>query len=285
MSLPVRSVLIIANLCKARAGDLAESVCDEMSRRSIPCEKYTYEGVPELPLPSGRYDLAFSLGGDGTVLFASRVVSPLSVPIIGVNVGDFGFLTETTEADWLTAFDQYCDGKLEIYERLVQNILIRRDGAEKRSFVGLNDTVVSASGISRIVRLSVTVGGELLGRYRADGVIVSTPTGSTAHGMAAGGPILDPRIDAQVINPICAFTLSNRPVVVPGGEPIIIEVEEEQRTDVVLTVDGQMVEPLEPGDRVVVQKSSAAAHIVRAADRRFYEVLRSKLNWSGGPET
>ena len=159
-----------------------------------------------------------------------------------------------------------------------------RDGQEIVRFLGLNDTVVSAAGISKIIRLSVSVGGELLGRYRADGIIVSTPTGSTAHSAAAGGPILDPRIDAQVINPICPFTLSHRPVVVPGNEEIAVEVEREQRTDVVLTVDGQIVEPLLPGDSVIVSRSSAAARIVRAADRSFYEVLRNKLNWSGGPE-
>jgi len=281
----VARVLIIANLNKPRAGELAEEVCRTLTQEGITCEKFTFSGIPETSPPDGDYDLAFSLGGDGTVLYASRILSGRAVPIIGVNVGDFGFLTETTEAEWHTAFEQYRSGTLNISERLVQQVTVVRQGEETARFLGLNDTVVSAAGISKIIRLSVSVGGELLGRYRADGIIVSTPTGSTAHSAAAGGPILDPRIDAQVINPICPFTLSHRPVVAPGNEEITVEVECEQRTDVVLTVDGQIVEPLLPGDSVIVSRASSAARIVRAADRSFYEVLRNKLNWSGGPES
>jgi NAD+ kinase len=284
LSRPVRRVLIIANLHKPRADDLAEEICRELTSEGIRCDLFKFNGLPEDSPPDEEYDVAFSLGGDGTVLYASRILSERSIPIIGVNVGDFGFLTETTEDEWRTAFEQYRSGELDIAERLIQEITLERASTAVASFVGLNDTVISAAGIAKIIRLSVRIGDVLLGRYRADGIIISTPTGSTAHSAAAGGPILDPGIDAMVVNPICAFTLSHRPVVVPGGDTIIIDVEPVQRTEVVLTVDGQVVEPLVPGDRVVIRKSSSVARIVRAPNRTFYEVLRNKLNWSGGPE-
>ncbi|MDR0710284.1 MAG: NAD(+)/NADH kinase, partial [Spirochaetaceae bacterium] len=153
----------------------------------------------------------------------------------------------------------------------------------------LNDAVISASGIAKIIRLEVSsTGGALdgqimsLGRYRSDGLIVATPTGSTAYSVAAGGPILDPEIDALIINPICPFTLSNRPIVVPAGETIIVEVEAEQRSRVLLTVDGQRSFPLEPGDRVFIRKAPFTAKIVASGRRGFYRALQTKLNWSGG---
>jgi NAD+ kinase len=157
--------------------------------------------------------------------------------------------------------------------------------------------VISASGIAKLLRLKVEsldeAGGALagedyaaermpLGRYRSDGLIVATPTGSTAYSVAAGGPILDPEIDALIINPICPFTLSNRPIVVPAHETIIIDVEEEQRSTVMLTVDGQVSFPLEPGDKVLVRRSAHDARLIASPRQGFYRALQSKLNWSGG---
>jgi NAD+ kinase len=144
--------------------------------------------------------------------------------------------------------------------------------------------VVSASGISRIVRLRLSLSQAYLGEYRADGMIVSTPTGSTAYSAAAGGPILEPEMEALIINPICPFTLSNRPLVVRGTETVHIEVMKKQRTDLNLTVDGQSTVPLKPGDTIEVRAGAKKAHIIRSDKRNFFEVLRSKLNWSGGPD-
>lgn len=279
----VRSVLIIANLHKDRAGDVAEVIRDALTEEGISAVVFKFRGKPAPP-PADHYDLCFSLGGDGTVLFASRVLSQRPIPIIGVNMGDFGFLTEITEVEWREAFDDYRAGRLEIADRILQDVTVERAGQQIASFTGLNDTVISAAGIAKIIRLSVRLGETNLGNYRADGIIVATPTGSTAHSAAAGGPILDPRMDAMVINPICPFTLSHRPIVVPGTDTVTITVEEQQRTEVLMTVDGQLVFPLEAGDRVVVRRSAACARIVRARYRSFYDVLRNKLNWSGGPE-
>ena len=283
LSRSVRNVLIIANLHKERAGEVAEAIRDELSEEGISAVVFKFRGKPAPP-PTDHYDLCFSLGGDGTVLFASRVLSRRPIPIIGINMGDFGFLTEIIESEWREAFEEYRTGALEIADRILQEVTVERAGEQIASFTGLNDTVISAAGIAKIIRLSVRLGEANLGNYRADGIIVATPTGSTAHSAAAGGPILDPRMDAMVINPICPFTLSHRPIVVPGSETVTIAVEEQQRTDVLMTVDGQLVFPLEAGDRVVVRRSAACARIVRARRRSFYDVLRNKLNWSGGPE-
>ena len=282
LSRDVRTVLIIANLHKERAGDAADRIEAALTRDGVSATVFKFEGKPR-DLPRGSYDLAFSLGGDGTVLFAARALAAARVPIIGVNMGDFGFLTEIAEDEWREAFTEYCSGRLEVAERIIQEVSVERDGASIARFVGLNDTVISAAGIAKIIRLSVRLGGTLLGNYRADGIIVATPTGSTAHSAAAGGPILDPRLSALIINPICPFTLSHRPVVVPGDETIEIIVEEQQRTDVLLTVDGQLIQPLESGDRIRIQRSDDCAQIVHARRRSFYDVLRTKLRWAGGP--
>ena len=284
MQRPVRNVLVIANLHKPKAGELAGTIAESLRSDGIFVEVYAFSGKPD-PAPGNQYDLAFSLGGDGTVLFASRILWGKDVPIIGVNLGDLGFLTETDALDWRKAFDEYRSGELEISERLLQEVTVHRAGEDIATYVGLNDTVISAAGIAKLVRLTVRLGQVPVGRYRADGIIVATPTGSTAHSAAAGGPILDPRMDAMIINPICPFTLSNRPVVVPGSDTIHIDVEHQQRTEVLLTVDGQLVLPLEAGDRVSVGSSRQAARIVCAGKRDFYEVLRGKLNWSGGSRT
>ncbi len=282
MKRSVRDVLIIANLHKGRAGEVAEEMAVQLRKEGCHVEVFPFTGKPQAP-PVNHYDLAFSLGGDGTVLFASRILSSTSVPIIGVNMGDFGFLTEISETEWHDAFDEFRAGRLEIAERIPQAVIVVRDGAEIASFSGLNDTVISAAAIAKIIRLSISLSGVSLGRYRADGVIIATPTGSTAHSAAAGGPILDPRMDAMIINPICPFTLSHRPIVVPGSETIQIDVEDQQRTEVLLTVDGQLVFPLRAGDCVRIERGEASARIVRARHRNFYEVLRNKLKWSGEP--
>ena len=283
MSRSVQSVLIIANLHKDRTGEVAEVIRDALTAEGINAVVFKFGGKPT-SLPTDHYDLAFSLGGDGTVLYASRVLASRPIPIIGVNMGDFGFLTEIMESEWREAFDDFRAGRLEIADRILQDVRVERDGKEAARFVGLNDTVITAAGIAKIIRLSVHLGDASLGDYRADGIIVATPTGSTAHSAAAGGPILDPRMDAFIINPICPFTLSHRPVVVPGYETISIRVDQQQRTEVLLTVDGQLVFPLLADDIVTVRRSDSCARIVRAGKRSFYDVLRNKLNWSGGPE-
>ena len=217
------------------------------------------------------------------MLFSARILSYAAVPILAVNLGDFGFITEVTRDEWKVAFDKYRAGVLGVSQRLMIAVVVERHGRTAAAFTGLNDTVVSAGGISKIINLRVRLGQTPVGRYRADGVMVATPTGSTAYSAAAGGPLLHPEMDAMILNPISPFTLSHRPLVVPADEQICIEVEENQRTELILTVDGQSVFPLIPLDRVLVKQAETKARIVRSDVRTFYEVLRAKLNWSGEP--
>lgn len=282
MAVDIRRVLVIANLQKNGVSEVTDEVRDYLEKRGIEVVVFGYRGRPAHPTVE-EFDLAISLGGDGTVLFSARILSYSAIPILAVNLGDFGFITEVTRDEWTEAFDKYCAGELGVGERLMIAVGVERSGIEVARFTGLNDTVVSAGGISKIVKLSVQLGDSSVGRYRADGVMVATPTGSTAYSAAAGGPILHPEMEAMILNPISPFTLAHRPLVVPAEEVIYIEVEEEQRTNVILTVDGQSVFPLQPRDRICVCRAPTKARIIRSDVRTFYEVLRSKLNWSGEP--
>ncbi|MDA3941856.1 MAG: NAD(+)/NADH kinase, partial [Spirochaetia bacterium] len=161
-------------------------------------------------------------------------------------------------------------------------VMVERNGKRVAFHKVLNDSVNSSNGISNIIKLTLQINETDLGKYRADGIIVATPTGSTAYSISAGGPILDPEMEALIINPICPFTLSNRPIVVSGNEVVTITVEEGQRTDVILSVDGQDAYPLKSGDKIIVERSQTKALLIRSDKRNFYDILRSKLNWSGG---
>lgn len=279
----IRSVLIIANTGKSPSQDLASAMEAFFTESGIHADLFYYEGVAhDIPIER-EYDLAITLGGDGTVLFASRVLAAHQVPILPVNLGDFGFISEVGHAEWREAYESYVAGEIVAGSRFVLQVCVYRDGAEFCRFRGLNDAVVSSEGISRMVRLSVSLGQQHLGTYKADGVMVATPTGSTAYSAAAGGPILHPEMDAMILNPICPFTLSHRPIVLPPDEEVRISVDHPQRTNVALTVDGQSLTPLSAGDYVLVRASGERARIIRSDQRTFYEVLRRKLNWSGGP--
>ncbi|TVR68298.1 MAG: NAD(+)/NADH kinase [Spirochaetaceae bacterium] len=280
----IRSILVIANTAKPGARELGlaiESFCRE---QGIQARLFLYDGIAHTVPLENHFELAVTLGGDGTVLFASRVLAEHNVPILPVNLGEFGFISEVGHDEWRHALTAFLAGRIGIGNRLVLDVHVRRDGNDLCSLRGLNEAVISAGGISRMVRLTVRLSDQYLGTYRADGVMVATPTGSTAYSAAAGGPILHPEMDAMILNPICPFTLSHRPIVLPADEVVEIRVDHEQRTDVALTVDGQSMIPLEPGDAVIVRAGSEKARIVRSDRRTFYEVLRTKLNWAGGPD-
>lgn len=278
----IRSVLIIANAAKPLAVQLAGEIEAYLAHQGIAC--YVYEGAPQDALDFQSFDLALTLGGDGTVLFASRVLAGRNIPILPVNLGDFGFISEVGHNEWQQAFERYRAGDIAAGDRVVLDVCVQRAGETIARFRGLNDAVVASAGMSKIVRLSVRLSHQYLGSYRADGIIVATPTGSTAYSAAAGGPILHPEMEALILNPICPFTLSHRPIVLPKEERVQIALAEHQRTEIVLTVDGQSRLALFPLDIITVVISDRKTHIVRSDRRTFYEVLRTKLNWSGGPD-
>jgi NAD+ kinase len=287
MALFKRAVLFI-NLHKNNAQALAAEICAELEGRGLEARIFAFEGKGLCP--EDGYDLAFSLGGDGTVLYAARAMAPLGTPIIPVNLGTLGFIAAVQPGAWRTILDRWEAGTAPVSERFMMEIAVER--REKRINLGscLNDAVISAMGIAKIIRLRVDSSippfqGEKgdfirLGEYRSDGLIVATPTGSTGYSVASGGPILEPEMEAIIINPICPFTLSNRPIVLSPGETVIVTVEEEQRSGVLLTVDGQVTEPLEPGDRIYIKQAPFRAMLVASGRRAFYNALRTKLAWS-----
>lgn len=274
---PIRKVFLLANLDKPGVGELVPQLEQYFDERKIFVEDFLYRGNPEVPQVRPA-DLAVVLGGDGTMLFAARALHGQSLPVLGVNLGTLGFITETVREEWRDAFEKYQHGQLGLSPRLMIRVSVWRQGAEAAHFIGLNEAVVSASGSSKIVYLQPSLSGVGLGEYKADGLMVATPTGSTAYSLAAGGPILHPETEALILTPICPHSLSHRPIVLPGDEIVNIFVPDKQRTDVVLTVDGRDIFSLTQGDAVRIERIQQKLLLVRSDRRSFYEVVRAKLN-------
>jgi NAD+ kinase len=223
-------------------------------------------------------DLCITLGGDGTLLFAARVFSRFGVPIVGINMGGLGFLTEYRKTEMTDIVENVLGGRFRIEERIMVDVRVERDGVRVFEATGLNDLVITCGGISRLIELVVSAGGRLIGDFRSDGIIVSTPTGSTAYSLAAGGPILDPRMNAFVICPLCPHILGARPLVVPSEEEVRIDLLSKDRV-MTATVDGQVAFSLNYMDRVSVEKSAVLTKLVSLRDRSFYDIAREKLSW------
>jgi NAD+ kinase len=224
-----------------------------------------------------QVDAVIVLGGDGTLLSMARAVGDLGVPILGINLGGLGFLTATTLDELLPAMEALLAGAMAVEERMMLSARLVRGPQTIGEYVALNDVVITKSAMSRIIDLAVSVGGRHATSYRADGLIISTPTGSTAYNLSTGGPILFPTMDAVVLTPIAPHTLSNRPIVLPGGERIDVTLRADQ--EVMLTMDGQVGVPLRERDRVEVGKARARIRLLRFEQRDFFSVLRTKLKW------
>jgi NAD+ kinase len=278
----IHRAIIFVNSLKEEAVVLRREVEQYLRGLSITSETIPVDERKVAPVPENT-DLAITLGGDGTLLYGARCLAGRNVPILAVNLGDFGFITEISSSEWTDVLTNYLEGRLGVSRRVMFDAELRRSDKTLQVFSGLNDAVVRAGDFARVIALRVHLSNTYVARYRADGLIVATPTGSTAYSMSAGGPILHPEMDAFILNPICPFTLSNRPIVIPGEEVCILEVEATQRTKIVLVIDGQEVCNLKPKDRVVFKKSAKHTHIIQSDKRNFYEVLRSKLNWAGEP--
>jgi NAD+ kinase len=222
-------------------------------------------------------DALVVLGGDGTLLSMARAVGDLGVPILGVNLGGLGFLTATTLDEMLPALEGWLADRMAVEERMMLGARLVRGPQAIGEYIALNDVVITKSAMSRIIDLAVSVDGRHATAYRADGLIISTPTGSTAYNLSAGGPILFPTMDAVVLTPIAPHTLSNRPIVLPGAQRIDVRLRVDQ--EVMLTMDGQVGVPLREHDVVEVQKTRARIRLVRFDQKDFFSVLRTKLKW------
>jgi NAD+ kinase len=221
------------------------------------------------------------LGGDGTLLGAARQVGGYGVPILGVNLGGLGFMTEIPLTKLYPCMETMLRGELEWESRLMLEASVLRDGEEVCRSVVLNDVVINKSALARILDLDVHIDDQFLTVFRADGLIVSTPTGSTAYSLSAGGPILYPTLSNIVLAPICPFTLTNRPIILADTATVRIEVANEVHEEVTLTLDGQVGFELHPGDRVLVSKSDERIRLIKSPYQTYFEILRTKLRWGG----
>jgi len=223
-------------------------------------------------------ELAIVLGGDGTLLSAARVFAKAGIPLLSVNLGSLGFLTEVRLADLYPTLEAWCDNCSTVDSRAMLHVEIERNGKSDYHFEALNDFVVSKGTIARMGDFRVNLDGQLAASFRADGVIVATPTGSTAYSLAAAGPILAPNVDALVITPICPHLLTLRPIVVRGDAQVMVSVEGIP-DQTYLTVDGQEAVLLQVGDRLHCRRSTYSVKLVRMHPPAFFDVLRAKLKW------
>jgi len=222
-------------------------------------------------------DMLVVLGGDGTMLAAARLVEGRPIPILGVNAGGLGFLTAVTRDEAFTALEHVFSRAFAEEERLMLRSRVVRRGEEIIAASALNDTVVG-KGASHMVQLEIAINGQFVTRLRGDGLIVSTPTGSTAYSMAAGGPILNPSVHALILTPICPHTLTNRPIVIP--QDVLVEVVLVSKDQgATATFDGQVGIALQPGDTVEIRASENKTRLIRFPDRSYYDMLSKKLKW------
>jgi NAD+ kinase len=227
---------------------------------------------------AGQVDLLVVLGGDGTLLSMARLVGDLGVPILGVNLGGLGLLTATTQEELFPALDALFRGEMIVEDRMLLAAAVLRQGERLSGYVAVNDVVITKSAMSRIINLAVSVEGQYATGYRADGLIISTPTGSTAYSLSAGGPIVYPTMDAVVLTPICSHTLTNRPIVLPANLRVEVTLLTGHQ-DVMLTLDGQVGVGLREQDVVEVRQAAPRMRLVRFPQRHFFSVLRTKLKW------
>jgi NAD+ kinase len=227
---------------------------------------------------AGLSDALVVLGGDGTLLAASRLLEK-PIPVLGVNFGSLGFLTEITLAELYPALQGVLDGRYQHEERRLLRAVVRRQGRPEVTSDVLNDVVITKAGPSRIIEIDVSVDGLFVSSFRADGIIVSSPTGSTAYNLAAGGPILHPTLPAVVVTPICPHMLTNRPLVVSDEARVEVRLRAGRDVEVYAALDGQETFAFSDGDYVAVTGSPRRLKLVKAPGRDYYEVLRTKLKW------
>lgn len=281
----IKAIGIIFNKEKPQAVKIAQELFFWLSRKGIKVY-YTPEDAALLERPERGLeeqqlmeaaDLMISLGGDGTLLNTARITGASEKPILGVNLGKFGFLVPIEPKDIYESLEKVLAGKCLLDKRMLLKSTLYRNGEAINVAYGLNDVVVSKAGFSRMIRLATYVADEYVNNFPADGIIVSSPTGSTGYSLSAGGPIVSPRLDVIIITPICPHTLYTRPMIVSPEEEVRI-VLEEGACGAILTIDGQVDFTMERGDQVVVEESPYRVTLIRFQGRTFYDVVRNKLS-------
>jgi NAD+ kinase len=280
------SVAIVSKPRKPELAQLLPELIDWLRKHDynplLDFEGATYTdaapAVDRSDMPAHKPKLVIVLGGDGTLLSVARVFAATGIPILSVNLGSLGFLTEVRLGALYTTLESWCENCHTLDSRAMLHSEVRRDGTVVKTYEALNEVVVSKGDIARMGEFAVELDGKSVARFRADGVIISTPTGSTAYTLAANGPILTPDVDALVVTPICPHLLTLRPIVVRGDSCLTVRVEGVP-TQCLLTVDGQTGFELQVGDEVTCQRSDYTVNLVRLSESGFFDALRSKLSW------
>ncbi len=282
----MKKCLVVSNSFKKDAEYLAGQICRLLESRGYEPKLFSYNGRSasrdDFDIDFSGDEFVVTLGGDGTVLYASRQCAPLGIPVFPVNLGEFGFLAVVSKENWESELNSFLDGKTYISERTLVDCEVLRNGRTVFKGTGMNDCVISSSPSAHLVNLRVAYNHAVLGPFKSNGLIVSTPTGSTAYSAAAGGPIVDPSMPALVLTPVSSFSLSARPLVFgQKGELMITCLD--SRSGISLEVDGQVYFELETNDIIILGIPEYRAFIAGSTQEKFYAALQSKLNWSGGP--
>lgn len=226
-----------------------------------------------------KVQCVLTLGGDGTILRAARCFAPQNIPILGINMGTLGFLTEVEVSELDAALDKIINGTFWIETRMMLEAEIKRKGEIIKSFNGLNDIVINKGPFARLITMQIFIDEEFVTTYKADGVIISSPTGSTAYSLSAGGPIVYPELEVSMLTPICPHTLGARPIVLPSYKTVRVRIINQAES--MLTIDGQNGYPLQKEDEIIIAKASHHVKMIRIKEKRFFDVLREKMKTEG----
>ncbi len=282
----MQNIGIIIKRNNQRALEIGIKLSDWLTKkcsRQILCEA---ELAEPLKIPgfskndiTNRADLIVVLGGDGTLLSIARHIKGNSRPILGVNLGGLGFLTAITLDELFQVMSEVLAGNFTLSPRMVLNVSLYRDGRRISYHNVLNDVVINKGAMARIIDLKTVIDDNLVNTFKSDGLIFSTPTGSTGYSLSAGGPIVYPTLNSITISPICPHTLSNRPLIVPPEVTIETTLISTDSDDIFLTLDGQTGFPIQPLDRIVITKSDHSIELITSPSKTYFEVLRNKLKW------
>ncbi len=282
------SVGLIMNYKKEKTRETACRIIDWLNSKKVKVyiegNKGKEIGKEELNCPTEKFlknvDLIISLGGDGTLLRAARLVAAEDIPVFGVNLGGLGFLTQIGIDDLEKSLEKLYRERYFLDERMMLNCIVKRREEEIKKFTALNDVVIGKGAFARIISLATYVNNDYVITYSADGLVVSTSTGSTAYSLSAGGPIVNPSINSIMLTPICPHTLSARPFIIGENDQVKIKLESSEEK-VMVTIDGQEGFVLKSKDEVIIKKSDHKAQLITFKEKSFYAILREKLRWSG----
>ena len=285
----IKKVGIVANIEKAKIAQYTKSLKEWLEEKAVEvflsveiAGKMGVRGGLKWDDLARKSELLIVLGGDGTMLRTARYVAKYNVPILGINVGSFGYLTEVNLNEMHSTLELILSGKFTAEKRMMLAVAIKHGKTITNVGDVLNDAVIDRGNLSRVNELATAVNGEYLTTYKGDGLIISTPTGSTAYSLSAGGPIVFPAKDLIIINPICPHTLTNRPIIFPADSNLSITLSSKGK-GVTLTLDGQESYQIRSGDVVTIKKSKYVTMLVLSPLRSYWEILRSKLGWGGLP--